>query len=258
MIQMLNKGVINKNTIEKENLDWLWLSIVFLFSLNFYAKPNHLLLSLLIIGLIMMFYKRTTFMITIDLLLISLFSISYFIILLYNGYGGLGFMFIFLIGPIACFFVGYSIVKIKGEFIIKTMLAITLGSFIHGFLNMISFFRLHGFSSFIIGARTILDIWTNSAVTATLQGTYYTLITSLLFYSFLLLKKKGKRILAVILIFSVIFSLMASFVMGNRTLIAIMLITIGASLLLYSILIKKEPKEIIKICLLIVLVFGLF
>lgn len=244
----------NSVILERKNLDWLWFGLVFLFALNFLAKPDHLLLSVFSIGIIVTIYKKSTFKVTIDLLLIWLFSLSYFILLTYHGRGGIGAMLIYMIGPVGSFFIGYCIVKSNNKFIFKTVMAIVFGNFIHGFLNMTTYFRLYGFTSSVIGARALPDIWREGVLTATLQGTYYTLMASLLFYAFLLIRKERKG-LAIVIFFSVVFSLVATFIMGNRTLIAIILISFLSSMLLYSILMKRRKKEIHRVIIFITIAF---
>jgi hypothetical protein len=249
----------NSLIFERKNLDWLWFGLVFLFALNFLAKPNHLLLSVFFIGIIVTIYKKSTFKVTIDLLLIWLFSLSYFILLTYHGRGGIGAMLIYMIGPVGSFFIGYCIVKSNNKFIFKTVMAIVFGNFIHGLLNMTTYFRLYGFTSSVIGARALPDIWTGVSLSATLQGTYYTLIASLLFYSLVLLINKKRKGLAIAIILSIVFSLLATFVMGNRTLIAIMLIAFLSNFLLYSALTRKSPKHITKsIAYIAILALGIY
>lgn len=238
---------MDRITFERIKFDWLWLVMIFLFSLNFLAKPNYLLMGVSIIGTAVALYKTSTFKMTIDLLLIWLFSLSYFILLTYHGRGSIGAMLTYMIGPVLSFLIGYSIVNFKNEFIFKTIMAIVLGNFIHGFLNMTSYFRLYGFTSSIIGSRVLPDIWTGKVLSATLQGTYYTLISSLLFYSLILLINKKRKELALVILLSTVFSLLATFIMGNRTLIAIIFITFLSNFILYSALTRKKPRYIIKI-----------
>lgn len=247
----------NSVILERKNLDWLWFGLVFLFALNFLAKPNHLLLSVFSIGIILTIYKKSTFKMTVDLLFIWLFSLSYFLILNYYGRGDLGSIFAYMIGPVGSFFIGYCIVKSNNKFIFKTIMAIVFGNFIHGVLNMIMYFRLYGFTTSVIGVRRFPDIWLGFELTSTLQGTFYTLIVSLLFYSMILLTRKEKRGLAIILLISTVFSIMVSFIMGNRTLTVIMLISFISNFLLYIILTKRNPQKIIKIIVFtIILILG--
>lgn len=246
---------INRINCERKKLDWLWLTIVFLFSLNFLAKPNHLFIVLLLIGGIVSIYKKSTFKITIDMILIWLFSMTYYLILVYHrSSGGIGEIITLLIGPLASFTIGFVIFKANNNIVSKTVIALVLGNFIHGFLNMMTYFRLYGFSISVIGARRFPDIWRGIQWSATLQGTLYTLMVSLLFYSIILLIRKEKRGLSILLIMSIAFSLMASFIMGNRSLIVIMFISFVSNVILYSILIKKNPLKIIQIIGIIVII----
>ena len=231
---------------ERKTLDWLWYGLIFLFAMNFSAKSNQLLLGIFSFGIIVTIYKRSTFKMTVDLLFIWLFSFSYLILLTFHGRGGFGSLFIYMISPVGCFFIGYCIVKSNSEFILKTIMAIVFGNFTHGFLNMIEYFRYYGFTSSILGLRHIPDFWQGGVLTATLQSTFYTLIACLLFYSLVLLINKQRKGLAILIILSIGFSLLATFVMGNRTLIILMLITFFSSVLLYSFLTRKSPKYLAK------------
>ncbi|MFC4802572.1 hypothetical protein ACFPA1_25000 [Neobacillus sp. GCM10023253] len=240
---------------EKKGLDWFWLVIVFLFSINFYGKGHFLLLLLLLVGLIVINYKKSKFKITIDHLLIFLFSISYFIILFMHRSPGIGAMLIYLIGPIACYFIGYFIIKVDSKFIVKTMLSITLGLFLNGLLNMINYFQIYGFNPNQTGLRVVPNIWSGGVLTDTLQGTYFALVSSILFYSFILLKKGKHILIPIILIGCTIFSIISSFILGNRTLIAVVMVSFVVSFLVYSYLERKSKKEFFKVLL---FVSGLF
>lgn len=235
--------------VEKKGLDWIWLVIVFLFSINLFEKGHLLLLLLLLVGLIVINYKESKFKITIDQLLIFLFSISYFVILSMHRSPGTGAMLIYLIGPITCYFIGYFIIKVDSKFIVKTMLSITLGLFLYGLLNMINYFQIYGFNPNLTGLRVVPNIWTGGVLTATLQGTYFALVSSLLFYSYILLKKGKYILLPIIIIGCTIFSIISSFILGNRTLIVIVMVSFVISFLVYSFLERKNKKEFFKVLL---------
>ncbi|MER2036786.1 MAG: hypothetical protein ABS944_01475 [Solibacillus sp.] len=219
----MNYYSLDKKADIKINVGWLWYSIVFLFALNFNNKAPYLMILLIIIGFIVILLKNSKFKITLDLLPIFLFSIFYFIILTNYQPVGMSTILLFLIGPIACFSIGYFIISENDKVFERTMLAIILGLFIHGLFNMIKYFQVYGFIS-IGGARVVPDIWTGINIAATMQGTYFSLISSMLFYS-IFLKKQRSFFLSIILISGIIFSLLSSVILGNRTMLLILIIS---------------------------------
>lgn len=243
----------NKLSDIRINGEWLWISIVFLLSLNFYDKASYLLICLILISLMVIFFENSTFKFTIDLFLIFLFTISYFIIRYNYQTAGMNSILVFLIGPIACFAIGYFIINKNNKVFEKTMLAAILGLFIHGFLNMIKYFQVYGFNS-IEGTRAIPDIWTGISIAATLQGTYFSIISSLLFYS-IFLKRQRAFIISNILIVCIIFSLISSFILGNRTMIFILIISFIVNFLIFIFLNKMKIKELAKVGSLVAILF---
>lgn len=227
------------------NSEWLWFSIVFLFALNFWGKGHYLLICLFLIGFIVIFLKKCEFKFTFDLILIFSFATSYFLILSYYQYTGMFSIIIYLIGPIACFSIGYFIISPNNKLFERTILAVIFGLFLHGFFNMINYFQVYGINS-IDGARTVPDIWTGINIAATLQGTYFSLISSLLFYSIILMKQRA-YLFSNTIITCIIFSLISSFMLGNRTLIYILIISLIVNLLTFVFLNKLKINELVKV-----------
>lgn len=225
------------------NITSLWYSIVFLFALNFYNKASYLFICLVIISVIVIFLKECKFKITLDSVLIFLFSISYFLILSIYQPVGISTILIFLIGPIACFSIGYFIISENNKVFEKTMLAGILGLFIHGLFNMIKYFQVYGFNS-IEGARVVPDIWTGISVAATLQGTYFSLISSLLFFNIILRKQS---VLSGTLITCIIFSLISSFILGNRTIVYILIFSFIVNFLVFIVISRMKIKKVVNI-----------
>ncbi|ERJ10936.1 hypothetical protein [Haloplasma contractile] len=251
----------NGMLLERKNLDWLWYLVVFFLSLNFMAKSNFLLLSLFTGGIIVAFYKKSRFRITTEFVLIWLFSIAYYLLLIQYTYGGIGALFTYLIGPVTIYFMGYTVVKGNTGFIFKTVLMIIMGNFIHGTLNMIKYFQRYGFISTVAGPRIIPDIWTGVEFTATIQGTKFTLMLGLLFYSILLITNKGNKKFGFLIILLIIFSLFVAFILGNRTAIAILLINFAANIVLYNFSCKKFDQnrfKVINFILFILLIIFVF
>lgn len=245
-----NTEVIKKASIEKVELDWLWLIFIFLFSLNLFNKGNFLLIAVLFVGLIVIEYKKSRFKFTVDFFLLFMFSMTYYLILINYKALGIGAILIYYIGPISLFFIGYFIIKQDNKFIAKSILAIVLGNFIHGFLNMLAYFNIFGFTSL---QRNVPDVWTGIITSATLQGTYFTLIVSLLFFVLFLYKNK---IISAILLCAIIFSLFSSFILGNRTLIIITILVFAINAFLSMYINKNNIKK--SLMLLSFLVIFLF
>ncbi|MDC3423477.1 hypothetical protein NC797_03020 [Aquibacillus sp. 3ASR75-11] len=246
----MKKGNSKNNTLlsinERKNLDWLWLISVFLFSINLLEKGQYWLIGLFITALIIINHKVSKFKITIDLLLIFLFTVSYFIIFSLYRSAGMFTILVFLVGPIACFVLGYFIVKTDYNFIVKSMITISIGLFIHGFLNMLKYFQIYGFRP-SISERIIPDIWTGVNIAATLQGTHYAIISSLLFYSIIVLKDRKHILVSSIIILATVLSAIFSFISGTRTLLVIIVINFCFSFLIYGFQRRKNYKEFLKL-----------
>jgi hypothetical protein len=236
-----------KSRTDKVKLDWVWIFMIFLLAANLFAKEGYLLIGVIIIGLFICGYKGSRFKPTIDLLMISLFSLAYFTIYSIHKGPSLSLFFLYVIVPISCFFIGYFIVKFDKEIVTKTILAVATGMFFHGFLNMILYFKAFGTSSSI---RSVPDVWTGVQMAATLQGTYFTLVVSLLFFSYIQWEEKNK-VFAIFLIMGAVFSISSSLILGNRTLILIMILVFVLNLLLYTFILKTSQIKVFKMWLLI-------
>ncbi len=250
MYNPLNGDVI----IERKNLNWLWLIAVFLFSVNLFSKLNHVLLGVFIIGVVISFYKKATFRFTLDLLILLLFSISYFFLYIQYNIYNIGVILQLLVGPGALFLVGYIIVNKQRKIIINTVLVIVFGTFTYGLLNMINYLNVYGTDSLF---RLVPDIWTGEYLSSTLQGTNFTLASCLLFYCMLLLSNWEKKLLALLLILSVAISVWSSLVMGNRTVPLIIIIVFAANVFLYISLTTGDIKKILKIFSFTIISFSL-
>lgn len=225
------------------NIDRIWIVLVFLFSLNFMNLTNLIFIFFIIIGLYKVWISEARFKFSIDFVLLIMFTFSYFTILIF--YKSLGFqsLLVYVIGPILCFFIGYFIYNNKDDLLVNTIFAIVFGNFIHGLLNMFIYFFENGFNINVIGLRTFPDIWQGTALTATLQGTYYSLVASLLFFALLLILSRQKVGIGIIIIFATSFSLFASFIMGNRTLLIILALSTILCLFVYMTLNKLNFKR---------------
>lgn len=233
--------------MERKNFDWLWVISVYLLSLNLFGIPNYLMIGVFFVGFVVALYKNSFLKINMEIIIIFLFSILYYTTLLYHGDAeGVGKLITFLFGPTAMYLIGYSIIKTSNKIMINTILAVVFGNFTHGLLNLIRYVQINGFVNNIIGSRVLPDIWTRTEMTATLQGTLYTLISSLLFYSVILFIKKEKRLLAMTIIGATVIAIIATFTMGNRTLLVIVSLTFIMSFMLYSLLSIRNIEKVLR------------
>lgn len=244
---------------ENKKLDWIWYLSVFLFSLNFLNKEYLFIVITIIFGLFLGFYKKTYKGINLDFLLLILFSVFYYFTLIRYNTSNVVMFLLYLMGPGACFFSGYIVVKSLNEkFIIKTIYFIVFGNFLYGFLNMIMYSRYFGLSS---TQRRVPDFWSGIDIAATLQGTHFTPLVSLVFFSFLLWRINGyTRILAAMSIVAIFISLYSSFIIGNRTLIVISVFIVSLNAIIYIIYYRIKIYKVINmlyfLCLFISLLIG--
>jgi hypothetical protein len=258
MNQLIKAKISSKTIQERKMLDWLWFGIVFLFSINLFDKAIYLLLGLLIIGLIISNYKNSNIKFTMDLLLIIIFCISYFFIIILYKSPEISLLLLYFIAPIGCFFIGYATVKVEKIFIIKTLIVLAVGNFMHGSLNMINYINANGLNSL---ARRVPDIWNGIEIAATIQGSYFTLVSSLFFYGLLIFRSQKGKLLSLIIIFATIFSLFSTVILGSRTLILLFLIILGLNIVLNSFFTKsikfiKMLFLIITSCAIIFIVYS--
>jgi hypothetical protein len=181
--------------------------------------------------------------------IIFFFSVSYLIVLgLYKPIG-LNTLYIYLVGPIAAYIVGQIFISYSYKSLQSTILIMTLGNFFHGILNIFYNIDTYGFSYFFSGQRLFLDIWTRDIYTATLQGTFYTLIASHLFYSLVI--RKENLTISNLYIVMIGIAILISILMGNRTLLIIVMTVFIGSYLVYFWL---EKKRVMKMRLFIYLI----
>ncbi len=231
-------------------LEFLWLCVVFLFSMNFMGMRMLLLVGLFFVGFLNILQRKTTLKSPIDLAFITLFSISYYVIFSLHTSFGFGFMILLAIGPMLCFAIGYFIVDSNKNFISKTLIAIVLGTFAYGFLNMRNYFQIYGFSPQISGIRAVPDFWTGHPAAATLFSTDFTLISSLLLYSLIIFQKFHDakiRFLGLVIFLSVLFTMFSSAIMGNRSIFFIIMGSFCLSLLVYFNLTEVTLKEYLRV-----------
>lgn len=229
----------NKRKNDKETLDKLWFFSIFLFSINFLDFNLYLMYFSFSTGLIVIYYKKSTFKITSNFILLLIFTVSYFFTLNYFESLGIYSLLLFFLGPILCFIIGFFIVN-NDKIVIKTIIIIVVGNFLHGFFNMINYFSINGINS---NERDVIDIWSGIARNATLQGTHFTLVVSLLGIVIIMISSKNKVWLSLILFSFILFSLFSSFILGNRTLLLLTIIILTFNVIFYAFFNRRSFKK---------------
>lgn len=252
MISFNNHEKENELIVRKNKYNLIWVTLVFLVTLNIFGQQHVLLLGTFFIGLLICIKKRTVFRISIDFLLLVLFSISYFFIYSINETVSINAFYLYFFAPVIAFFIGYFLVDNDEQFIKNTIIAVALGTFIYGSLNMYLYITEFGTNA---SFRGVPDIWGGQYRNATLQGTLFTTVGSLLFYSIYLLSQ-GRTRSFILIVFGILFSIYSSMVLGNRTLLIIVIVTLLLNLILYVLENKRFfSSKIIFILLGIMLLF---
>lgn len=149
-----------------------------------------------------------------------------------------------LIGPIIAYYSGLIIIEFtkednKQKYIMKCIIAILIGFFIHAMLNF----------SINIGSesRNTIDFWSGNIMSATLQGTLLTPILSLILFTFVYINKKSIKV--VMIIFFAL-ALAYDMIIATRSVIIITILVFVISLISYIVL-ENKIRNKFKIILMI-------
>lgn len=238
---------MSRNTIKIKGdiLEVMFISILFLFSLNFMNRSNYIYVALIFIAGVYMYKKNIKISLTSEFFILTICFTSYFLIYANYFYVSLQSFITYWIGPISGYFIGYHIINKRGNIDSnKVNFAIVWGLFIHGMLNMILF--ISGGNN----GRVIPDIWLGIGILATLQGTFFTLISGLLFYSLYITKSILNKI---ILIVAILFSIYSTLQTASRTLLIIVIITLLVNIAIYIFLNKIKLNTLLNIIIKIIL-----
>lgn len=241
------KNYINKS--RNDLVEVIFIIILFLFSLNFMNKANYIYVALVSIFIIWMYKKKVKISLTSEFFILTLGFTLYFLIYNINFSVSLQSFITFWIGPIFGYFLGYHIINKKSNLdIIKVSSIIVWGLFSYGMLNMILYFTRG------VDGRLVPNIWTGGWTTATLQGTFFTLICSLLFYSIYIVESRFKK---VCLIFSILFCIYSTLQIASRTILIIIFITLIVNVMLYVYLNQTKYKRLLNIFLKMLLIISI-
>lgn len=241
----------NKNTLYTEYL------VIFLLAMDFFHASNIILVLLLVYGLVKIYLKNKTIIINLELLFLVFYSFFYFLIFSLTSSGLITNLVYYLIGPVGIYIIGQELItnfKDRNRQLMIVLLLVGLGYFIHGALNMYTNINSINFE---YSTEIIIDFWSNTGVLRTLQGVYFTILTSLLFVVLFVRDKDIKLYWRFLIVIATIFSIWSTLLLGNRTLIFIAGITFICSGLIYIGLTKKKFTSLLKILLVCLLLFVL-
>ena len=214
-----------------------------LFSSNFMNYANYSFILVVSVSLLYSYINLNKIHLNTELLVLTVCFTSYYLIYKQtNSFSVHSFITLWL-SPILGYLIGYLILNLHHihKTVKKVVFYLLLGQFIHGILNMILFFSSGG------NGRMVPDIWLGYEIVATLQGTFFTMTVSLLFYSLFHLKwNSAQRWVKVLLLSAIGMCCISSIATASRTLLYILIIVFACNALLYMWLNKTYPKRIMK------------
>lgn len=202
----------------------IFIVLLFLVSLDFVGLSTFWLLLLFVLSFLKFFVKKQKVTLNLETLSLLLFSFFYTVILNSHIEVAKGLNFLLFFGPIFSHFSGRIHFR-NTNVLIVVVVTIAFGNFLHGFLNMLVYFRLYGLTPLLDGMRFIPQIWTERYLVATLQGSFFALVGGLLFYAIILFVEK-KVLHSMFIILMILFSVFSSLIMGNRTFFLILALSI--------------------------------
>ncbi len=251
-----------KNSLitRKEKFDFLklqWYFILFAYVINFPVITNYITILFFGSSFLLLIQRNRTIKLDKKIVLIVMFSISYFLIRTYYLQASLDSIFTYLISPIVFFLIGSLIDFDRNEFV-KFLIFIAFAMFIRGAPSVVIYFINNGL---IIHSNYILDFWTGLRTTTTLVATNFTMLVSIFFSVLLKISYKKNRFLYLILTVCIIFSLFFSLIIGNRTVIMIFFIVNIFSVYLFYYLnrkIRNGVSLLIKLLIFILIAYLFF
>ncbi len=199
----------------------LLIAALFCFSISLFNKGGYIFAFMSVIVLFLNFNKIK---ISLPVLFLMLFSVSYFLIHTYwHGYN-IENMVKYLIGPWAAYFVGKIYVETSNARnpLLTIVLVLSAGMLLHGTLNIFAYLNSNLYNTYSY-QRVAVDIWRNEIVSATVTGMFYTFATGISIGTlFSKARARYKVLAAAILISTLSFSLF----LANRTLLVIVALVV--------------------------------
>ena len=210
---------VRRNTVPP--VEWFWLCMIFLFAISVFNKGGYILMAMIVAVAILYFHS-----IRIDFTMFCLvvFSISYsFIFTLHFGFDFTD-LCNYLVGPWGAYLVGkcYTRRFFNGQPLLRLILAVSLGFFAHGTLNL--FMQLFVVYDPTAAFRRTFDIWHNRYISVTGAGMLYTLMTGV---AFGILFSENRLFHKILCIGVIMVSLVYSFVLAHRTTMVMVLLTVA-------------------------------
>lgn len=213
-----------------------WFALLFLILINYLFLINHIIILLIIYTAIYAIIYQVIPKLSISLIVLTLFGGVYFYF--YSRYNLVSprIYMIYLVGPSLMFLVGMIFQhRFKDKMFRSILLMIAFGFFIYGALNMVYYIMIYGWMG---EWRVAVEFWTGYDVVATLQGVYFTAISSLLFYNLVFLKIRKHLFVKLLMIIAIFFGLYSSVMLQNRTLFIITALMLVLMFLLEVVLSK--------------------
>ena len=210
--------------------------LLFLFANNFFNLANYIMLTLLVYDIFINNRRKIFNIKSIAYVFLILASITYLFLSLYNKLEiNISSFLLKFLCPLVLFYIGYSRGKQGYKIWSKDILIITLGTFMHGFLNII---KNRNINVLLIAGRQYHDIY-GGVISGTLQNLTFVLSSGLLFYFIMYEKSKMIKIFGIIM---VLLAGYGSIVNASRTILYIILIAFFICLFLHLILKYKIFK----------------
>lgn len=229
-----------------------WFILLFLILVNYLYLVNYLLVIFLVYNVFFAIYFKTNPKFSVALIILNLFGGIYFY--MYSRYNITSpriFM-MYLVGPQLLYLIGMILMsKFDTVMFRKLLLFIAFGFFTYGALNMVHYITIYGFDG---DWRVAVEFWTGYDVVATLQGIYFTSISSLLFFNLVYLRIKKHFIIKTTMLLAIFFGLYSSVMLQNRTLF---IITAVMLILMFFLEVVLSKGKLIKPTIIVLAFLGI-
>lgn len=220
MIKWKNPTIDLKSLVRFDNLVIMgWFILLFLILVNYLYLVNYLLVVFLVYTIFFAIYFKANPKFSIALIVLSIFGGVYFYMYTRYDITSPRVFMMYLVGPPLLYLTGMIFMsKFDAVMFRRLLLFIAFGFFTYGALNMVHYITIYGFDG---DWRIAVEFWTGYDVVATLQGIYFTSISSLLFFNLVYLKIKKHFIIKIMMLLAIFFGLYSSVMLQNRTLFII-------------------------------------
>lgn len=199
--------LIKKNDI----YEFIIFIMLFLFAISFYNMAGYFLPILLLFYLIIRQQKKITISQTLSILFF--FSVFYFMDYMFFWSITVRDVILYLVAPWGSYLFGLNFVKESNDEhrLGKMVLILSGGLFLHGVLNLYSFYITYGFD---YALRRAIDFWRNEEISVTGCSLYYVPAMSLALGYLFFGERKHLKLLSVI---TIVIGFGANIIYSNRT-----------------------------------------